>query len=127
MSVSKRKKPKNPLGFQSTTDLFAKYAPKKSQGYISQEFQDFGYRLAVELEDLKHKSLYMRMAKREDRGILEKALSFVSDSNAKSKARLFMWKVKQLKEEREKILVSESSVESEAVPVNPGKEQGLFD
>jgi len=42
----------------------------------------------------------MRLAKRENRGILEQALSFVSDANAKNKARLFMWKVKQIKEEK---------------------------
>ncbi len=86
-------------GFQPIQDLFSKYEPKQSKGYISQEFQDFGYRLAVELNDLKHKSLYIKMAKDEQRGILEKALSFVKDSNARSKPRLFMWKVKDLKKQ----------------------------
>lgn len=65
-------------------------------GYVTKEFQDFGYRLAVNLNDMPHKSLYIKMAKEVDRAILEKAISFVSDSNATSKARLFMWKVKQL-------------------------------
>ena len=84
-------------GFQSAADLFSNYKIEDKGGYITQEFQDFGYRLAVELNDLKHKSLYIKMAKKVERAILERALSFVSDaSNAKSKAKLFMWKVKQL-------------------------------
>lgn len=93
------KKPKK--GFKKIGDLFSSYQLEDKGGYISQEFQDFGYRLAVDLNDLSHKSLYIKMAKKiEDRPILERALSFVTDaSNAKSKARLFMWKVKQLKEE----------------------------
>lgn len=94
------KKGKKPKGFESVGKLFDKYQIEEKPGYISKEFQDFGYRLAIELDDMAHKSLYMRMAKKENRAILERALSFVSDSNAKSKARLFMWKVKQLKEEK---------------------------
>lgn len=87
----------NTKNFQSIGTLLTKYALVDKGGRITQEFQDFGYRLAVELDDLKHRSLYMRMAKTIDRQLLEHALSFVKDSNAKSKARLFMWKVKELK------------------------------
>lgn len=93
------KKKKN-VGFQSTHGLFNNYQVQDKGGYISQEFQDFGYRLACELHDLKHKSLYIKMAKDEDRALLERALSFVKDSQARSKARLFMWKLKQLKDEK---------------------------
>lgn len=86
---------------QTLGDLFANYQLEDKGGFITQEFQDFGYRLAVELNDLKHKSLYIKMAKEVDRGLLEKALSFVKDAQqAKSKARLFMWKVKQMKQEK---------------------------
>ncbi len=85
--------------FQPLGDLFSHYQIKDGKGYISQEFQDYGYRLALELDDLKHKSLYIKLAKKENRGLLERALSFVSDSNAKNKGALFMWKLKQLKEE----------------------------
>ncbi len=94
---SKKKKSRS---FSAIGDLFSEYQPKESKGYISQEFQDFGYRLAVELDDLKHKSLYIKLAKSEDRGLLEQALSFVSDSNAKNRGALFMWKLKQLREEK---------------------------
>lgn len=93
---------KKPKGFQSIQSLFTQYQLEDKGGYISREFQDFGYRLAVDLNDLRHKSLYIKMAKDVDRSILLRALSFVADSQARSKARLFMWKVKQLKEEAEK-------------------------
>ncbi|MGD9129383.1 MAG: hypothetical protein PVJ09_02775 [Candidatus Woesebacteria bacterium] len=89
-------------GFTSAKSLFTNYQVQDKGGYITQEFQDFGYRLALELDDMKHKSLYIKMAKEIDRAILEQALSFVKDSNAKSKAKLFMWKVKQLREEKRK-------------------------
>lgn len=85
--------------FSTVGDLFSKYLPNEDKGYISQEFQDFGYRLALELDDLKHKSLYIKMAKEVSRAILEQARTFVIDAaNAKSKGKLFMWKVKKLQE-----------------------------
>ncbi len=83
--------------FFSIGDVIAKRAMDDAGGHITQEFQDFGYRLAVDLDDLAHKSLYIKMAKTMDRKILEAARTFVIDANAKSKARLFMWKVKELK------------------------------
>jgi hypothetical protein len=87
-------------GFQSLSDLFTDFQLEDKGGYITQEFQDFGYRLAVELNDLKHKSLYIKMAKNINRAVLESALSFIKDAqNAKSKAKLFMWKVQQLQAE----------------------------
>lgn len=86
--------------FVAAAGLFSNYKLEDKGGHISREFQDFAYRLAVELDDLAHKSLYMRMAKNIDRSILEKARSFIADANAKSKAKLFMWKVKQLREEK---------------------------
>ncbi len=64
--------------------------------YLSREFQKYGIYLAERLGDMKHKALYIKMAKEIDRKILDQALSFVLDANARSKARLFMWKVKQL-------------------------------
>jgi len=105
MSTKKRtKKNTDPNNKKSSFELagtiFNGYTLKDKGGYITQEFQDYGYRLAVDLGDMKHKSLYIKMAKNENRAVLESALSFVSDANAKSPARLFMWKVKQLKEDK---------------------------
>ena len=96
-------KPKNNSSFQTIGSLFQDYQLEDKGGYITQEFQDYGYRLAVELNDLRHKSLYIKMAKEIDRTLLDQARTFVSDANtAKSKARLFMWKVKELQKEKEK-------------------------
>lgn len=70
--------------------------------YISREFQSFGIHLSEELNDYKHRGLYIKLAKTVHRAILEKALSFVSDSSAKNKGALFMWKLKALREEAKK-------------------------
>ncbi len=68
--------------------------------YISREFQSFGIYLSEQLDDYKHRGLYIKLAKTLHRAILEKALSFVSDSNAKNKGALFMWKLKQIRGEK---------------------------
>ena len=66
--------------------------------YISREFQKYGYELAKDLDDLKNKSLYIKLAKETPRGLLESARNFVSDAyNVKSRAKLFMWKLSQIK------------------------------
>lgn len=84
-------------GLTSLHDLIRAKALTDAGGHITREFQDYGYRLAVELGDLEHKSLYMKMAKTIDRKILESARTFVLDAKAKNKGRLFMWKVQQLR------------------------------
>ncbi len=88
---------KPPKGVQSLQHILQNYHLDDKGGHITREFQDFGYQLAVKLDDIAHKSLYMRLAKTVDRGILESALSFVSDANAHSKGKLFMWKLKELR------------------------------
>ena len=95
------KKASTTTGLQPIKNLFSNYQLEDKGGYITQEFQDYAYRLAVTLQDLEHKSLYMRLAKKYDRGMLERALTFVSDSQARSKAKLFMWKLKELKQAAE--------------------------
>lgn len=81
---------------QTIGDVLKTFNPLEDK-YISREFQAYGIYLSEELGDYKHKSLYIRLAKTVPRAILEKALSFVKDANAKSKARLFMWKMKKLR------------------------------
>ena len=76
-------------GFSNIGDVLDKFR-KDEDKYISREFQKYAYDLAKELNDLSHKSLYMRLAKTEKRGILESALSFVKDAQAKSKAKLLL-------------------------------------
>lgn len=75
---------------------------KFSRDYrCSHEFQAYGNRLAEELGDKKHRTLYIKLAKTEDRNILEEArVSVLNSKKATTKGRLFMWKVGQLKKER---------------------------
>lgn len=97
-----KKRKRGDDAFQQLGTAFDDYQIPQSKGYITREFQDYGYRLAIDLNDLEHKALYIRMAKHEDRGLLERARSFVIDAEyARSKAKMFMWKFKQLKEEKE--------------------------
>jgi len=74
--------------------------------YISREFQSYGIYLAEQLDDYKHRGLYIKLAKTTHRSILEKALSYVSDSSAKNKGALFMWKLKELRKTKSKTLNS---------------------
>lgn len=83
---------------KSINQILKNFNPSTDK-YISREFQSFGIHIAEELDDYKHRSLYIKLAKTVHRSILEKALSFVSDSNAKNKGALFMWKIKELKKE----------------------------
>ncbi len=70
--------------------------------YVTREFQDFGYRLALKLDDLKHKALYIKLAKEVPRVQIEQALSFTADyPNARNKGKVFMWKLKELREGKE--------------------------
>lgn len=67
------------------------------------EFQAYGYFLAENLADLSHRSIYIKMAKTIPRNILETAYHLVKEAapNLKgpsAQAKLFMWKVKQLKQ-----------------------------
>lgn len=82
---------------QGINTVLDKYKlPEKSER-VTQEFQDFALHLAETLDDKAHKGLYMRLTKTTSRALLIQALSFVSDANARNKAALFMWKVKELK------------------------------
>lgn len=70
---------------------------------IAHEFQTYGVYLAESLGDTKHYSLYMRLAKTVDRNLLQEALNFTKGyTAAKSKPKVFMWRLKQLKEDTTK-------------------------
>lgn len=63
------------------------------------EFQMYGVYLAEQLQDEKHYSLYIRLAKATPRPLLEEALSYTKNyTSAKSPGRVFMWRLKQLKD-----------------------------
>ena len=88
------------MAFSKLGSLLTDYKiDEDKQRRISREWQDYAYRLAIELDDKSHTSLYMRLVKNSPRPILEEARVFVKGAiNAKSKGRLFMWKVKELKD-----------------------------
>lgn len=86
---------------KSVSQVLKSFNPAKDK-YVSREFQSFGIHLAEQLDDYKHRSLYIKLAKTVHRSILEKALSFCVDSKAKSKGALFMWRLKQIKNEEKK-------------------------
>jgi hypothetical protein len=94
----------NKTGFKQMASIIDRYDLEETkQRRISREFQDYAYRLAVELDDTAHTPIYMRLAKSTPRPIIEQARLFVLGANhPTSKARLFMWKLKMLKEEEKK-------------------------
>ncbi len=63
------------------------------------EFQAYAYRLAHDLNDLNHLRIYMKLAKNVERPLLEQAYSFVADSRTSEKGKLFLWKLKKIREE----------------------------
>jgi len=73
--------------------------PANKISYSKHEFQDFGYRLAEQLNDFEHKSLYIKLARDSERNLLLDALDFVKGAHAKKPARLFMWKLRDLREQ----------------------------
>jgi len=91
----------NKIQPQSLGDILKKFDPLRDK-YVSREFQKYGYDLAMEFGDLTHKSLYIKMAKETPRVILEKARYFVKDAKARNRGRLFMWKVKELRVDKER-------------------------
>jgi hypothetical protein len=110
---------------QSIKQVLAKFNPTEDK-YISREFQSFGVHLSEVLDDPKHKSLYIKMAKTVHRSILEKALSFVIDSKAINKGALFMWKITELRKAQKSVKGEVLSVkeqdnkrEKEKMKVNP--------
>ena len=97
-----RKRSDKDKGFSSIRDVLSEFDWDEDK-YISREFQKYGYDLAVELGDLGHKALYIKLAKELPRPLLEEARNFVKDAtNVKNPAKLFMWKLSELKKEWEK-------------------------
>ncbi len=80
---------------QSLKSVLKNFNPLEDK-YLSREFQSFGVHLAEKLQDERHKSLYIKLAKTIPRPILEQALRFTIDSGARRKGALFMWKLKEI-------------------------------
>ena len=83
--------------------------PLKGDHRNKHEFQAYGNRLAKELGDAKHTPLYIKYAKTESRTHLEIAREFaLGYENETNKGKLFMWKLKQLKQKKleDKIIIN---------------------
>lgn len=79
---------------QIIKDKAKKAIPKN----IAYEFQEFGVRLAHELGDLRRKSYYIKLSKQVERQLLERARDHaLGYHKPKSKAKIFMWFLKELK------------------------------
>ena len=83
------------MNMDSIDDILKKFDPFEDK-YISREFQSFGVYLSEKLGDPRHKSLYIKLARDIPRPILDEALRFVVDAKARSRAALFMWKLRQM-------------------------------
>lgn len=79
----------------------------KEKGVVSDfrnkhEYQAYGNMLAERLRDSKHRTLYIKLAKEEDRRLLDAALSFAVDTEKRDGlGKLFMWKLSELKKQRD--------------------------
>lgn len=88
----------NKRTMKSLKDVLTSYVLEDKGGYITREFQDYGYRLACEMGEEKRKAMYIKLAKTVDRAILERARSFVLDAKrVTNKGKLFMWAVGKLR------------------------------
>jgi len=86
-----------PVKLSETLVKYKETLAKRAK-YVKNDFQAYGLTLAEELNDWNNKALYIKLAKTIDRKILDQARYFVKDQvRIKSKAKLFMWKLKQLK------------------------------
>jgi len=78
----------------------------KEKGLISDhrnkyEYQAYGNKLADDLRDSQHRTLYIKLAKEEDRRLLDTAFSFAMDTDKKANlGKLFMWKLSELRKKR---------------------------
>ncbi len=84
---------------KSVQQILKNFNPTKDK-YISRDFQSYGIWLAEEMEDYKNRGMWIRLAKTNHRAVLEQCLSFVKDSKAENIVGLFLWKMKQLKNEK---------------------------
>jgi len=99
--IKKKSQPKSLKDLFMQNDVVAERM--NAAKYVTHEFQDYAYRLAVKLDDLQHKSLYMRLAKNEKRPLLDQALSYTLDyPKVRNKAKIFMWKLGDLKKDMKK-------------------------
>lgn len=83
---------------KSINKIIAETKFKDRPQNLSKEFQVYGVFLAESLQDTKRYSLYIKLAKQLPRNMLENALNFTKGYyGAKNKAKVFMWRLQELK------------------------------
>lgn len=80
----------------NTLGTSTKSPPKRG---ARNEFQAYAYKLAHDLNDLEHLKIYLVLAKKVERPLMEQAYSFVSDAQTQEKGKLFLWKLKKIRDE----------------------------
>lgn len=84
----------------SLGDILKDHKVGEPDKYISREFQQYGYDLAMELGEPDRVPMFIKIAKQTPRWMLDDARGYVKDyPNAKSKGKLFMWKLSQIKKD----------------------------
>ncbi len=86
----------NNLDFQ---ELVANLEARRK--HVRYSFQELALLLAKGLNDMSHRSIYFKLAKYENRELLMSAYMSIVEKTLDNKGALFMWKLKQLKENRE--------------------------
>jgi hypothetical protein len=95
---NKKKSPETVRDILLSSDWFTRR--KESAKYVTKEYQQYGLEIASRLNDMEHRSLYIKLAKEEDRNIIERAIMFTMDyPKVQSRARVFMWKLKEIRAE----------------------------
>ena len=90
---------------------------------LSTEFQVYGVYLAESLGDTRHYSLYIKLAKECNRGLLEEALTYSKGyTKAKSKAKIFMWKLTELRKLQSEMVKSSHAGSQSTKPGTPAKD-----
>lgn len=85
---------------KSLAKIIAEVKYKNRPKNIAYEFQEYGVYLAESLQDTKHYSLYIKLAKTIPRATLEEALNFTKGYySAKNKGKVFMWRLSQLRKD----------------------------
>ncbi|MDR0463341.1 MAG: hypothetical protein LBG64_03940 [Pseudomonadales bacterium] len=83
----------------SLAEQLERYNTVEPNKHVQNKDQLLALQIAHKLDDKEHINWYMRLCKTVDEGILNRALTFVIDSNTDTKGKLFMWKVKQIRQE----------------------------
>ncbi|BCX13927.1 MAG: hypothetical protein KatS3mg085_459 [Candidatus Dojkabacteria bacterium] len=95
---------------KSAKEILLDYDILKGDGnrHPKHEFQAYAYRLAHDLNDLVNLKIYMRLAKNVERTLLEQAYAYAIDSKTEEKAKIFLWKVKDLRKKLSQLKITSS-------------------